>query len=280
MQRKRVSAGAPPAQGADERPETGTRFSAGEIHDNVMSDADQELERPVVSLFLSSLASGLAIGFSFIGGAFARNLASGAVADGLAAAAYPLGFIFVIMARSELFTENTLTPVLPLLHRRDMQTLRRMLRVWGVLLAGNLVGTLIFSWLMAQTPAASEPLKQVMLTMSERASETPFLLTVYRGVFAGWLIALLTWLLASTRATGAQLMLIWLLTAPIAAFGFTHAIVGSTEAFYRAWAGAAGWGPMWSFVLAAVIGNAIGGVTLVALLNYGQVVTDSRPGRT
>ena len=97
---------------------------------------------------------------------------------------------------------------------------------------------------------------------------------------AGWPGALLTWLLASTRATGAQLVLIWLLTAPIAAFGFTHAIVGSTEAFYRAWAGAASWGPMWSFVLAAVIGNAIGGVTLVALLNYGQVVTDSRPGRT
>ena len=205
--RKRKSPGAPLAQGADDRPETGTRFSAGEIHDNVMSEADQELDRPVVSLFLSSLASGLAIGFSFLGGAFARSLATGVVADGLAAAAYPLGFIFVIMARSELFTENTLTPVLPLLHRRDLETFRRMLRVWGVLLAGNLVGTLIFSWLMARTPAAAESLKQVMLTMSERTSDTSFLLTVYRGIFAGWLIALLTWLLASTRATGAQLVL-------------------------------------------------------------------------
>jgi formate/nitrite transporter FocA (FNT family) len=102
------------------------------------------------------------------------------------------------------------------------------------------------------------------------------MLTLYHGIFAGWLIALLTWLLASTHQTGAQLALIWLLTAPIAAFEFKHSIVGSTEAFYRAWAGSAGWGSMSAFILAAVIGNTIGGVLLVAILNYGQVVTERK----
>ena len=136
-----------------EKPETGTRLSAGEIHDNVMSEADEELERATASLLISSFASGLAIGFSFLAGGYATSLVSPEYGPAAAAAADPLGFMFVIMARSELFTENTLTPVLPLLHRRDATTLVKMLRVWGLLLLGNLVGTLLFAWLMARTPA-------------------------------------------------------------------------------------------------------------------------------
>jgi formate/nitrite transporter FocA (FNT family) len=259
-----------------EKPETGTRLSASEIHDNVMSEANEELERATASLLLSSFASGLAIGFSFLGGGYARTLVAPAYAAAAASAAYPLGFILVIMARSELFTENTLTPVLPLLHRRDRVTLVKMLRVWGLLLVGNLAGTLLFAWVMARTPAIAEPLKVSMLQLAERATASTFSLTLYHAVFAGWLIALLTWVLASTRHTGAQLVLIWLLTAPISAFEFNHSIVGSAEAFYRAWAGSAQWGPMLSFIVAAVIGNAIGGVMLVAILNYGQVVTERK----
>jgi formate/nitrite transporter FocA (FNT family) len=113
-----------------------------------------------------------------------------------------------------------------------------------------------------------------MLHVAEQGTLSPFLLTLYQGVFAGWLIALLTWVLASTHRTGAQLMLIWLLTAPISAFGFKHSIVGSAEAFYRSWAGSSGWAPMVGYIAAAVIGNTIGGVLLVALLNDGQVVTE------
>jgi formate/nitrite transporter FocA (FNT family) len=257
-----------------ERPDAGTRLSASQIHDNVMSQANEELDRAASSLFISSLASGLTIGFSFLGGAYASSVVSPALAGTAMAAAYPLGFILVIMARSELFTENTLTPVLPLLHRRSAEALVKMLRVWVILLSGNLLGTLGFAWLMARTPALSTSLRQVMLQVAEQGTSSPFLLTLYQGVFAGWLIALLTWVLASTHRTGAQLVLIWLLTAPISAFGFKHSIVGSAEAFYRSWSGSSGWTPMLAFIVAAVIGNTIGGVLLVALLNYGQVVTE------
>ncbi|HET7601754.1 MAG TPA: formate/nitrite transporter family protein [Gemmatimonadales bacterium] len=254
--------------------ESGTRLSASQIHDNVMSQANEELDRAASSLFISSLASGLAIGFSFLGGAYASSVVSPAHAGAAMAAAYPLGFILVIMARSELFTENTLTPVLPLLHRRTAEALVKMLRVWVILLGGNLLGTLGFAWLMARTPALSAPLRQVMLHVADQGTSSPFLLTLYQAIFAGWLIALLTWVLASTHRTGAQLALIWLLTAPISAFGFKHSIVGSAEAFYRAWSGSSGWGATAGFIAAAVIGNTIGGVLLVALLNYGQVVTE------
>jgi formate/nitrite transporter FocA (FNT family) len=253
-------------------PESGTRLSAVEIHDNVLGSAESELKRPAVSLFTSAVAAGLTIGFSFIAGAFVRHLTPDHLDRIAAAAVYPLGFIFVVRARNELFTENTLEPVIPLLHERDARTFRRMMRLWGLLIAGNLLGTLILSMVMAWTPALPETLRGEMLRMAAEETSHSFGLTLYHAVFAGWLLALLTWMLASTTSGTAQILLVWLATAPIAAFEFKHSIVGSAEAFYRAAMGNAGWLDMLGrFVTPSLIGNAIGGVVIVALLNFGQV---------
>ena len=253
----------------------GTRLTATEIHENILGPGEKELRRPVASLLWSALASGLVIGFSFVGGAFAASLTGPDYKHAAFSAVYPLGFILVIMARSELFTENTLVPVIPFFEHRDRKTFLRLLRVWGALLAGNLVGAAIFGWAVARTPVVEPALHAELGRLAADATSGSFGGIVYAGVFAGWLIALLSWLLASTHATGAQITLIWLCTAPISALHFRHSIAGSVEAFYRAASGSAGWGEMLGgFVVPAVIGNAIGGVLLVALLNYGQVAAE------
>ncbi len=260
---------------AEQQAEAGTRLSAVEIHRNVLLSGLKELERPAAALLWSSLASGLVIGFSFVGGAYAASLAGPAGKHAAFSAVYPLGFILVIMARSELFTENTLVPVIPFLESRDRETFLQMLRVWGLLLVGNLAGAMIFGWVLARTAMVEPALHAELGRIAREATTGSFGEIVYAGVFAGWLIALLSWVLASTHATGAQIVLIWLCTAPIAALGFQHSIAGSVEAFYRAASGGVGWGEMLGgVVLPAVIGNAIGGVLLVALLNYGQVASD------
>lgn len=265
---------------AEEQGQSGTRLTAVEIHDNILEPGKKEMERPAASLLWSSLASGLVIGFSFLAGAFASQLVSEEHRHAAAAAAYPIGFIFVIMARSELFTENTLVPVIPFLEHRDRETFLKLLRMWGLLLLGNLVGALIFGWVLARTPVVSAELHPSLTRMAAEATSGGFGQVVYAGVFAGWLIALLTWLLASTHSTGAQIALIWLCTAPISALQFRHSIAGSVEAFYRASAGEASWGSMLgNFVVPSVLGNAIGGVLLVALLNYGQVAPEKEGGK-
>ena len=265
---------------AEEQGQSGTRLTAVEIHDNILEPGKKEMERPAASLLWSSLASGLVIGFSFLASAFASQLVSEEHRHAAAAAAYPIGFIFVIMARSELFTENTLVPVIPFLEHRDRETFLKLLRMWGLLLLGNLVGALIFGWVLARTPVVSAELHPSLTRMAAEATSGGFGQVVYAGVFAGWLIALLTWLLASTHSTGAQIALIWLCTAPISALQFRHSIAGSVEAFYRASAGEASWGSMLgSFVVPSVLGNAIGGVLLVALLNYGQVAPEKEGGK-
>lgn len=260
-------------------PETGTRLSAVEIHDNVLGAAEEEFKRSNNSLWWSALASGLVIGFSFLGGAYLTTLVPEAYKHAVAAAGYPLGFIFVVFARSELFTENTLEPIIPLLHRRDLETLEQTLRLWGMLLLGNLAGTLLFAVVLARTPAISDPeTRHALDALAIGATSDGFGLTFYHAIFAGWLIALLAWLLASTRDTIAQIVLVWLTTAPIAAFGFRHSIAGAVEAFYRIATGSAPAGEMLgSFIVPAVLGNTVGGVVLVALLNYGQVKTERGP---
>src|SRR5581483_511806 len=108
-------------------PAAGTRLSEAEIHDDVLVAAEEELRRPVAELAWSGLEVGLAIG-------------------------YPLGFVFVVLARSQLFTENTLEPVIPLLARQDRSTLVPMLRLWAIALPANLAGACIFALLAAWTP--------------------------------------------------------------------------------------------------------------------------------
>src|SRR5688572_25836023 len=143
---------------AEEQPQTGTRLTAVEIHDNIKEPAEKEIQRSAAALLWSALASGLAIGFSLLAAGFASGLVSDPYRTAASAAAYPLGFIFVIMARSELFTENTLVPVVPFLERRDKETFGKLLRLWGLLLAGNLVGVLIFAWVLANTPVVEPEL--------------------------------------------------------------------------------------------------------------------------
>jgi formate/nitrite transporter FocA (FNT family) len=257
------------------QPETGTRLSALEIHENIRAPAVEELERPASSLFFSSLAAGMLIGFSFLSMGFVSQYAPEPYKHPLASLAYPVGFMFVIMGRSELFTENTLEPVIPLLHERDAKTLRQMLRMWGILIVGNLLGALVFGWLLGRTTMIEPSMHSSLRDLSRQATEGGFGDVFYKAIFGGWLIALLAWLLASTVDSIAQLFLIWITTVPISAFHFRHSIAGSVEAFYRVAVGTAGWGEMLGgFVAPALLGNAVGGVLLVAIFNYAQVAEE------
>ncbi|MFL5544732.1 MAG: formate/nitrite transporter family protein [Gemmatimonadaceae bacterium] len=256
-------------------PETGTRLNALEIEENIRAPAVEELERPASSLFFSSLAAGMLIGFSLLGSAFVSSIAPQAYKHAFASAVYPIGFIFVVMARNELFTENTLEPIIPLLHKRDAKTLRQTLRLWGLLIVGNLLGALVFAWILGRTTMIESALHPSLQEVAKQATEGGFGDVFYKALFGGWLIALLTWLLASTSDSIAQLFLIWVTTAPISAFHFRHSIAGSIDAFYRAVTGTTPWGAaVGDFVVPALLGNAIGGVLLVALFNYAQVAEE------
>jgi formate-nitrite transporter family protein len=258
-------------------PTVGTRLTAREIYDNVRLTAEEELKRPNLALFWSALAAGLVIGFSFLASGYLRTLAPDGLKDAFVAAGYPLGFIFVVLARNQLFTENTLEPIIPLLHKPSWPLFIRLLQLWAIILFGNLIGTFVMAGLLAYTPVVESSFHGVLHEVAGHSTSGSAANVLYRAVFGGWLIALMTWLIASTRATGAQIAMVWLTTAPIGAFGFRHSIAGSVEAFYLAFTRAAAWtDTIFDFTIPSIFGNIIGGFLFVALLNHGQVAAEQK----
>jgi formate-nitrite transporter family protein len=253
-------------------PESGTRLSAEEIHENVLVQAEDEMNRPASDLFWSAVTAGLTIGWSFVGGAYVSTLVGTEYRKAAQAALYPLGFILVIIGRSQLFTENTLDPVIPVLDEPTGDKLLKMLRLWGLVLLGNMLGAVAFALLFAHTNVVPAEVSERMRDMGGKALEGSFAMQFYHAIFAGWLIALTAWLVSATSFTGAQIALIWLTTAPIAALDFRHSIAGSVEAFFAASSGITTWATaLGGFTVPAVLGNIVGGVVFVAMLNHGQV---------
>jgi formate-nitrite transporter family protein len=252
-------------------PEVGTSYSAEEVHGHVVEEGEAEMDRPAAELAWSAIAAGMAISFSFLAVAFITPFFERRAHEAAAGLAYPIGFIFVVAANYQLFTENTLEPVVPVLHRRTRESLNKLLRLWAIVLPLNLIGALIFALLLAHTPMVSPELHHSLDEVSAAATNGTALMVFYKAIWAGWLVALMAWLLAAAKDSTSKILLIWLTTAPIAALGFKHSIAGATEAFYRAAMDANSWGDViFRFEVPAILGNIIGGIVLVALVNHGQ----------
>ena len=244
------------------------------IHEVVRAEGEEELGRRTGALAWSGLAAGLSMGFSFLSLAMIR----GSLPDApwrplLDSFGYSVGFVIVILGRQQLFTESTLTAVLPLLLRRDRQTLLALLRLWAIVLAANLAGTFIFAALISRQDLFPAPVRAALMEIGGAAVDAPFGGTVVKAVFSGWLIALMVWLLPSARS--ARLLVIVLLTYIVALGRFPHTVAGSVEAAFTVFNGHASVGDyLVGFLIPTLLGNTLGGVTLVALLNHAPLAPD------
>ncbi len=246
------------------------------IHEILRKEGEAELSRRPGAVFWSGLAAGLSMGFSFLAMALIQSeLPEGPARHLIGSVGYSLGFVIVVLGRQQLFTESTLTAVLPLLVKRDRGTWLSLLRFWAVVLAANLFGTLIFAGLLAINGLFDDNVRTALQEIGRQAVSGPFWPTAIKSIFAGWLIALMIWLLPSARS--ARLLVIMLLTYVVALGGFSHVIAGSVEAFYAVFAGQASvYDYLTGFFAPTILGNTIGGVALVALLNHAPLVSEVR----
>jgi formate/nitrite transporter FocA (FNT family) len=189
-------------------------------------------------------------------------------------AGYTLGFLIVVLGRQQLFTENTLTAILPLLDDpKKLKTLGKVARLWAVVLVANLAGAAIFAYAAAHTPIFSAGVRAAFEHIGREAAAPAFGTLFVRGIVAGWLIALMVWLLPG--ADELRLFVILIITYAVGLGSFSHVIAGSVEVLYLVANGIETW-PQYlgGYLLPVLLGNVIGGTTLVAMLNYGQVVAD------
>ena len=245
------------------------------IYRSVLSEGEKELKRPTAALFWSGVAAGLSMGFSMImEGLMHTYLPDAPWRPLVASLGYSAGFLIVILGRQQLFTENTLTPILPLLQHPTMKTFGNVARLWAVVLVANLLGALVLSLVIAYLPAFDPAVKTSFAEMGHKALSHGFGTTLLRGVFAGWLIALMVWLLPF--AESGRFWVIIFITYLVGLAGLSHVIAGSIEAFTLAAMGQTSWGnAIGGFVVPALLGNILGGVMLVAALNHAQVVAGS-----
>lgn len=243
------------------------------VYEVIRLEGEQELRRSASALAFSGLAAGLSMGFSFVTqGMLRAGLPDAPWQPLISCLGYSMGFLIVILGRQQLFTENTLTPILPLLHRATAQRAWRVARLWGIVLATNLVGALIFAAIVANTDALRETVQTALLAISHHAVDGAFWTLVTRGVFAGWLIALMVWLLPGAESARAVIVII--VTYVIGLGGFSHVIAGAVEVFYLAVCGGLSWHhAVGGWLVPVLLGNVAGGLLLVTALNHAQVTS-------
>ena len=234
-----------------------------------------ELERPTGGLFLSGLSAGLDVSFSLLVIAVVTHLTEGyfspPVERLLLANAYSVGFLFVVLGRSELFTEHTTLAVLPVLDRRA--SLTQLGRLWGVVYVANLLGAIIFAAFfsfVAPLLGIAEP--RTFGHIAEEVVSHPWTVILLSGVLAGWLMGLLSWLVAASRDTISQVFMVWLVTFVIGLAHLHHSVAGSAEVLAGVFSGqGATAGDFLRFLSASTLGNAVGGIVFVAVIKYGHV---------
>jgi formate/nitrite transporter FocA (FNT family) len=245
------------------------------VHEAIRLEGEEELERSPQALGWSGLAAGLSMGFSLL----AQGFLHAALPDTdwsvlIVKFGYAVGFLVVILGRQQLFTENTLTPVLPLLH--DFRgKIGKAAKLWGVVLFGNLVGAGLFAWALSVAPSFDADMQRAFLEIARDVYRGDFLATFVAALYAGWLIALMVWMLPF--AEGGRIAVIVVVTYVIGLGHLDHSIAGSAEVLYLVAMGEVGFlSYLTHFLAPAVLGNFIGGVVFVALLNHAQVTHNDR----
>ena len=189
---------------------------------------------------------------------------------------YSIGFLIVILGRQQLFTENTLTVILPLLRKKNLSTLAKVGRLWGIVLAANLAGAFIFASVLGNTNAVGPDIRSAITDIAREAYSADPGSIFLRGIFAGWLIALMVWLLPFAEA--GRVWVIMLITYFVGLGSFSHIIAGSVDALFLVGVGEKSVAAyLFQYMLPTLFGNILGGVSLVAAFAHVQFIARVKP---
>ncbi|SIQ85706.1 Formate/nitrite transporter FocA, FNT family [Haladaptatus litoreus] len=243
------------------------RFSADEIFQRVTATADEEMERGTRLLFFSGLAAGLSVGATFLARAAMTTAYPESVAMGNLL--YPIGFVMIVIGGYQLFTENTLTPVTLVLTR--LASVPQLFRLWAIVLAANVIGAGVSAFLLAKTGIFEPDVAETAYRFGEHAMHTSWSALFYKGIFAGGLVATMVWLVHAARETISRLLIVYAIMIIIPVADLFHCVVGACEVLFLVFIGSANVGTVFAdFFVPVVLGNTLGGIVFVALVNFSM----------
>lgn len=244
------------------------------IHEHIRQDGEKEMERDAMALLWSAIAAGLSMGASLLAkGIFhvqLEGVPGGFLLENLG---YTFGFIIVIMARQQLFTENTVTAVLPVMQNPTLGNFGLLMRLWSVVLLGNIVGTGVAAWAFEHMPIFDEETRDAFVKIGMDVMKNTPVEMFSNAIISGWLIATMVWMFPAAGA--AKIVVIILMTWLIALGDTTHIVVGSVEILYLVFNGTLHWSDFfWPFALPTLAGNICGGTFIFALMSHAQIRND------
>ena len=244
------------------------------IHEHIRQDGEKEMERDAMALLWSAIAAGLSMGASLlVKGIFHVKLDGIPGSYVLESFGYTFGFIIVIMARQQLFTENTVTAVLPVMQNPTWKNGGLLLRLWSVVLLGNLIGTAIAAWAFEYMPIFDEATRDAFVEIGMEVMKNTPAEMFANAIISGWLVATMVWMFPA--AGSAKIVVIILMTWVIALADTTHIVVGAVEIFYLVFNGTIPWTDfLWPFAIPTLAGNICGGTFIFALLSHAQIRND------
>ncbi|MDE1185873.1 MAG: formate/nitrite transporter family protein [Pantoea sp.] len=242
--------------------------------DRSSQDGEKELERDAMALLWSAIAAGLSMGASLLAkGIFHVQLEGIPGSFVLENLGYTFGFIIVIMARQQLFTENTVTAVLPIMQNPTWRNGGLLMRLWGVVLLGNLIGTAIVALAFEHMPVFDEATRDAFVKIGMDVMKNSPSEMFANAIISGWVIATMVWMFPAAGA--AKIVVIILMTWLVALGDIAHIVVGSVEVFYLVFNGTLHWSEfLWPFALPTLAGNICGGTFIFALLSHAQIRND------
>lgn len=254
----------------EQRAENEAGLNAPTVYQIIANDGIEEMERPLTSLWWSGLAAGLGISVSlYMMAALRVSLGDAAGAGTLEKFGYCFGFLIVVLGKLQLFTENTITPVLPVLRNRTQQSFICVARLWGVVLVANLLGTFLAAAVTVVAPITSEAQSTAILDISLHFAHRSASDVFFTAIPAGFLVAAMVWMMPSSK--GFEFWTITAITFAIAVADTSHVVVGSAEIFTVILHGEMGVGAGFGHIALAGLGNILGGTGLFAVLAYAQV---------
>ncbi len=248
--------------------------SASKIFMEQVEEGKAEHKRSSRNLLMSSVAGGMEVGFSLLLLGIIHTSFSEVLSDNhlkwILAAGYPIGFIFVIIGRSELFTEHTNLAFVPVLN--GSVGIKSLFRVWGIVFLGNLMGGYVVSFLLTLLgPSMGIITEESFYKLAFKLVDHTYGTILISSITAGWLMGLLSWLASSSQETISRILMVFIITALIGLGGLHHSIVGSIEVFAGLLVSDITFAQYGHFQLWSTIGNLIGGVFFVSLLKFSTV---------